>query len=119
MSLDFPPLRALAAGLALTVLLADPLSAQQTATGASVTGRVGDPSGQLIAGATVVVRDEARNQVREAATDSRGRFQFLFLPVGGFDLTVSAPGFATHNLRLTLAIGQMLDLPITSRWPVW
>ena len=67
----------------------------------------------MIAGATVVVRDEARNQVREAATDSRGRFQFLFLPVGGFDLTVSAPGFATHNLRLTLAIGQTLDLPIT------
>src|SRR4029453_1966815 len=87
--------------------------AQQAVTGATVGGRVTDATGALVSGASVVIRDEERNQTRETTTDDRGRYQFLYLPVGPYAVSAEAPGFARQTLRLTLAIGQAADLPRT------
>jgi hypothetical protein len=86
--------------------------AQQAISTASVTGRVIDPSGAAIAGVEVTVRSVDRNQVQRTVTSDRGRYRFAALPVGAYELSASAPGFATRTLALDLAVGDAIDVPI-------
>jgi Carboxypeptidase regulatory-like domain len=84
--LIFISLLAFSTGLAL---------AQGGATGA-ITGTVQDPTGGLIASATVEIVSEATGQVvRNLTTDSSGSFTATLLPVGSYSIRVSAVGFAT------------------------
>src|SRR5215469_3868093 len=84
--LMFISLLAFSTGLAL---------AQGGATGA-ITGTVQDPTGGLIASATVEIVSEATGQVvRDLTTDSSGSFTATLLPVGSYSVRVSAVGFAT------------------------
>src|SRR5215469_12341486 len=84
--LMFISLLAFSTGLAL---------AQGGATGA-ITGTVQDPTGALIASATVEIVSEATGQVvRDLTTDSSGSFTATLLPVGSYSVRVSAVGFAT------------------------
>lgn len=105
-------LRLPCASLLLTLAAGSSLFAQQAITTASVTGRVTDPSGAAVPGATVVVRSVERNQQQDALTSGQGQYRFLSLPVGPYELTVSAPGFTTRTVPLTLRIGDALDVPI-------
>ena len=84
----------------------------QTVTSATVTGTVRDGSGAVVSGATVEIANDATNQSWHAATDQRGRFTFLYLPVGGYHLLVHLDGFATATAALTLRVGDQLDVPI-------
>jgi outer membrane receptor protein involved in Fe transport len=93
-------------------LLALPLAAQQAVTAASVSGTIQDPSGGPLPGATVTMRNIDRNQTHTARTDARGRFRFPLLAIGDYQLTASAPGFASSQHPLRLAIGAALDIPI-------
>ena len=68
--------------------------AQQSVDSATITGRTTDPSGAALVGASVSVRHIARNQGWNTRTDGRGRFTFLYLTPGGYELSVQAPGFA-------------------------
>jgi hypothetical protein len=106
-------LRALAAGCLMVAATAPHSAAQQAVTGGAISGRVLDATGGAIGGASVAVRDRMREQTRTTATDERGRFQLLFLPVGDYDLAVEADGFARRTFQVTVAIGQTVDVPIT------
>ena len=64
-------------------------------------------------GATVTLRNHETNQVLQTQTDERGQYRILYVPVGQYHLTVSAPGFATTNVNLDLGIGQAIDVPLT------
>jgi hypothetical protein len=83
----------------------------QTVT-ASVTGTVRDSSGALVPGATVDIRKHDTSQVWEAASDDRGRFRLLYLPVGDYHLSVQLTGFTTATVNLTLKVGEQVDVPI-------
>jgi hypothetical protein len=60
---------------------------------ATLTGTVNDPSLAVIPGATIAVTDEASGVVRTTTSDSAGFFSMVGLPVGTYDVKVSAPGF--------------------------
>ncbi len=60
---------------------------------ASITGAVTDPSGDFVAGARVNIQNQATGEVRDAVTDSSGRYTISQLQPGTYDLTVSAAGF--------------------------
>jgi hypothetical protein len=79
-----------------TMLAASVPAFAQEVTG-SLQGRVEDPSGAVIKGATVELSGGQRTLT--TTTDDEGGFQFLNVPPGLYTVTVSASGFA--NARRT------------------
>jgi vitamin B12 transporter len=64
--------------------------------GAILAGRVTDPRGAAVRGATVTLRERARTQVRLAAvTDDEGAYRFERLAPGEYIVEAEAPGFAS------------------------
>ena len=98
--------------LAIFVLGLPGAARGQTVTAASVTGTVRDTSDAVVPGATVEIRNDETNQASQAVTDARGRFRLLYLPVGSYALSVALDGFSPANTKLTLAVGDQVDLPI-------
>lgn len=65
---------------------------------ASLSGTVADPTGAVIPGATVTLRDLATNHTLTATTNGSGAYVFNQLPPSHFELTVTAKGFETKVL---------------------
>jgi len=64
-----------------------PLAAQNIVTG-GVTGTVTDPSGGIIANATVTLKNAATGESNVATTNDSGIYLFSFLKPGDYTLTV-------------------------------
>jgi hypothetical protein len=60
-----------------------------------IAGAVTDPSGAVISGATVTLRQLGRTASRNIATVSKGQFNAAGLEPGRYELQVSVPGFQT------------------------
>ena len=88
-------LASLAAALLITG--AQFASAQTAGTGA-LTGTVTDPSGGVIAGATVTATNVGTGQARTATTESNGSYKFSLLPPGNYRVQFSAQGFKTAEV---------------------
>ena len=102
----------LLAGFALFLLSSSAVFAQQAITTASVSGRVSDPSGAAIAGATVTMLNLERNQRQEVSTSSSGVYRFISLSVGPYELSIVANGFAPKTVPLTLSVGEARDVSV-------
>jgi carboxypeptidase family protein/TonB-dependent receptor-like protein len=105
-------------GLAMTiaVLLGFALPARVSAqmVGATVSGTVVDPSGAVIAGVKIVVKNTSTESVANAATNTVGVFNAPNLQPGPYEITATATGFATLiRSRITLTVGQELVLNLT------
>ncbi|MDA2914782.1 carboxypeptidase-like regulatory domain-containing protein, partial [Acidobacteriia bacterium AH_259_A11_L15] len=74
--------------------LAAPAYAQTIATG-QIEGVVKDPTGAVIPGVRVVVRNLATSAERELFTNEVGRYRAVNLAPGEYELTVEQSGFAT------------------------
>ena len=80
---------------------------------ASLTGRVTDPSGAVIPGATVTVRAVATNISATAETTSEGYYTVPALVPGDYEISVVKQGFVTvKQTGLTLAVGQVARLDV-------
>lgn len=88
------------------------LSAQETINYASVSGRVTDPQGAVVPGATVTARQADTGVTATDTTDGSGRFRFPYLRVGPYELSVASAGFEPVTRVLTLNAGAAFDLPI-------
>jgi hypothetical protein len=64
---------------------------------ATLTGVVSDPSGALVNGAKVTLKDAISGSERQTTTNSDGYFTFASVPVGSYELTVEAQGFQTYK----------------------
>ena len=62
-------------------------------TFAEVTGAVTDPSGAVVAGATITITNTATNQVRQVESNESGNYTVPFLVPGLYDLTAEQEGF--------------------------
>jgi vitamin B12 transporter len=70
------------------------------AQGASLSGRVTDPQGAVLKGASVTLRARARTQVRlSTVTDAAGVYRFERLAPGEYLVEASAEGFAPAAAR--------------------
>ena len=69
-----------------------PAWAQTTSMG-TITGLVTDQSNAIVPDAAVTIKDTATNEERTANTNSAGRYVFVNLPPGTYDITVTKPGF--------------------------
>ncbi len=71
-------------------------TAQSGGNSASVTGVVVDPSGAVVANATVEIHNPVSGFNRSASTDSAGKFSFTNVPFNPYHLSISAQGFAPY-----------------------
>ncbi|WP_419805241.1 TonB-dependent receptor [Terriglobus sp.] len=100
---------AAAASLALAATLCSPIGVSAQTTTARLTGTVNDPSGAVVAHATVSITNRATGQVRTVETNDQGLFIAVSLPPAVYDIAVTANGFSgTQQKNLTLAVGQEL-----------
>src|ERR1700722_5130140 len=63
----------------------------------SIAGLVTDPSGAVVAGASVTATNTGTGVVATAQTDGSGFFNFPELPIGDYDIEVQQPGFKTYR----------------------
>ncbi|HEY2018807.1 MAG TPA: TonB-dependent receptor, partial [Bryobacteraceae bacterium] len=74
---------------------------------AGITGRVSDPSGASIVGATVTAKDLDRQTVWPTKTNEDGIYAFPRVPVGRYELKVEAAGFKSYvNSNVALELNQ-------------
>ncbi len=79
----------------------------------SITGRVVDPLGALIPGATVVVTNVETNVTNRTVTNQTGYFEVSLLNPGRYSITVEAPGFRTTvRSGIELNVGARLDIEL-------
>jgi hypothetical protein len=90
--------------LALVIFCACITSAQEVTAG--ITGRVTDPSGATIAGATVKVTSVERGTEWTSQSNGEGIYVYPSLPIGAFKVSVEAKGFKTFQTSLTLEVNQ-------------
>jgi Carboxypeptidase regulatory-like domain len=107
--------------LILCLLPAALLLGQETTGNGSVTGRVSDPTGASVPGATVSLIDESTNIPITIQSNASGLYAFNDVTPGKYDLVVTKPGFrksvvagqdVTTGANLTLDVG--LEVGATS-----
>jgi hypothetical protein len=81
----------------------------QVATFAGVSGRITDPTGAVISGAMVTLRDAA-GKMRETTTASDGSFHLTELPAGQYELMATARGFKTSKQSIELKPSELATL---------
>ncbi|MBZ5723379.1 MAG: TonB-dependent receptor [Acidobacteriia bacterium] len=100
----------------LLVLAAGPSLFGQAASGtATIGGLVTDPSGAVIPGADVVVRNVDTNVARELKSNDAGQYEAASLQPGNYEVKGSKSGFGTLTRKgITVAVGQraMVDLAL-------
>lgn len=75
-----------------------------------IQGRVLDPNGAVVTGATVTLTDSDRGTSRTATTNSQGEYRFLALTPGVYSVRVEATGFSAQvRNAVSVTVGQTLD----------
>jgi len=104
--------RAILFGLWLFVTAALPVlpGARAQTTKGSILGRVTDPSGAVIPGATVELKNQGTGAATTATTDTRGEYTFSTVDPGTYSVAVHRSGFEE-----SAANGIVLDVAQTVR----
>ena len=76
------------------VALGIQVHAQSGGGSGSLNGTVFDPSGAVVANATVEIRQLVSGLDRTTTTDGKGNFSFSNVPLNSYHMTVTAAGFA-------------------------
>src|SRR5215467_11290001 len=97
--------------LVLVVLSTAPSWPQSTASG-TVTGTITDQSGAVVTNAQVKLTDTATGKSRNAATNSSGRYIFVNVDPGHYEVTAAKQGFATSKTSSDVKVGLTSTLNI-------
>lgn len=79
-----------------------PPARAQTGNSGTISGTVTDPSGGVVANATVTIHNPVSGYERGTTTDSSGKFTFSNVPFNPYHMTVSATGFAPYAQDVNL-----------------
>ncbi len=87
--------------------------AQAQASTADLVGTVVDPSGAVIPGATVTVKNSSTGLNRTVTTNDEGVYQFIGLPPGTYEVSAEAPTFKKVVIGdVKITVGQRAELKI-------
>src|SRR5439155_14586379 len=76
-----------------------------------VSGRVVDPEGAVIGGASVRLTSNLSQQAREFVTDETGAFVFLSMVPGNYSVRVELPGFKAYEQKaISVSAQERVDL---------
>jgi Carboxypeptidase regulatory-like domain len=95
----------LSAALVLTLA---PLKAQTIISG-DIAGTVVDPSGAAVPGASITVTNTGTGAVNVVKSGGAGDYRVSLLPPGAYTVSVSAGGFQTTQLNVTVRVGQITN----------
>lgn len=98
------------------VFLMAGLAIAQVRTTGQISGTVADPSGAVVAGASVTAGMASRGFTQSVTTNESGQYVFPNLQPGTYQLTVSAPGFAQTSYNdVVVEAARTRDVPIQIR----
>ncbi len=79
----------------------------------TLTGVVSDPTGAVVPNAKVVLTDAGSGSARDTVTDGDGYYTFASVPVGTYNLSVSAGGFKDYAAaNITLGGGEKRNVNV-------
>ncbi len=88
--------------------------AQTSTTSGAIRGMVKSRQGAHVKGASLLARNTETGFSRTITTNDQGEYQFVFLPVGTYELTVTAQGLrAGKSTNIRVSLGQTTDLNFT------
>jgi Carboxypeptidase regulatory-like domain len=99
--------------LAVTLLLlcASTLpAAAQSITSGDITGVVIDPSGAVLPGVTVTLKNNATGATQTHSTTDQGVYRFSLLNPGSYTVSVQAGGFQQRQETASVSVGQATTL---------
>jgi hypothetical protein len=100
----------------LTIYVSNCAPANAQVTGATLSGTVTDPSGSVIAGAEISIKDLGTGTARTVTTDNAGLYSAPNLAPGNYEVDVTAAGFSKAvQSNLTLSVGQQQSLNIAMK----
>src|ERR1051326_5683344 len=88
---------ALLAGVVCALMSAFPSWSQTASSTATVSGQVTDQQNASVAGAVVRLTDTATNNSLATQTNDAGRFIFVNVPSGTYDITINKQGFSIYK----------------------
>lgn len=83
----------------------------QTETG-QITGTVADPSGAVIAGATITATEKSTNTVRTTTSGSAGSYVIPNLTPGNYEISATSAGFQTFRQAVVVTVGARVGADI-------
>jgi TonB-dependent heme/hemoglobin receptor len=72
----------------------------------NLTGRISDANGAIVAGAKIIIRNQANGEQFIVQTDSNGNFSLANLPNGKYRITIESAGFSTASREISLNGGE-------------
>lgn len=104
---------AFAAVVCLSFAVAFPVFSQDL-DDVTISGRIVDPNGQSIVGATVTATQTETGLVRSVTTNEDGRYRLIELPPGTYKVKAEASGFgAKERVNLVTVSGQNVQLDLS------
>ena len=101
--------------LSVALLGCTPLtvSAQTTVLG-NISGTVSDPSNAVVPDASVTIKDQATGNTRSTTTNAAGRYVFINVDPGKYDVTITKQGFAKTTIPgVAVQIGHVATNNVT------
>src|ERR1700758_1697453 len=92
-----------------------PIAHSQSGNSTSITGTVLDPSGAVVVGAGVEVRNPVSGFYRSVLTDAAGKFAIPNVPFNPYHVTVTAKGFASYAQDVDVRSVVPIDLSVNLR----
>src|SRR6202162_4875552 len=97
----------------LSLSLLPGASAQSGGSSTSVTGTVTDPTGAVVANATVEIRNPVSGFSRPTITDSAGKFGIPNIPFNPYHVTVTGSGFTPYAQDVDVRSVVPVNLSVT------
>jgi Carboxypeptidase regulatory-like domain len=87
------------------------VASAQTGSAGSIEGTVTDPSGSIVAGATVEIGNAVSGYTRSATSGADGTFRFTNVPFNPYHMTITAQGFTAyvHDVEVRSSVPTKAD----------
>lgn len=92
------------------VFLALTVAAFGQAETGTINGTVTDPTGAVVSGATVTAKSLASGATRAVTTGASGAYSIASLPPAQYELTISAPNFASVKQIVNVTVGSTTEV---------